>query len=62
MDWNGIDIIEGIKNGFERSMSNLFQVNDENTSFDYVMRVGFVLELGLLFLALRRKLERRFRH
>lgn len=62
INWDGIKVVEGIRLGFERAMSNFFQVNNESTFFDYIIRIGLVLELGLLFIALRRKFERRFRH
>ena len=47
---------------FEKTMSNLFQVNDKSIWFDYIMRVIYIILLGILFVALRRKLERRLRH
>lgn len=57
-----LDIVGGIRYGFERTMLNLFQVNGESIWFDFIVRAGFALELGLLLIALRRRLERRFRH
>jgi uncharacterized protein YjbI with pentapeptide repeats len=47
---------------FEKTMSNLFQVNDKSNWFDYIMRVIYIILLGVFFIAIRRKLERRFRH
>lgn len=56
------NFVERTKYSFEKTMSNIFQVNDESTWFDYIIRILLLIELGVFFIAIRRKLERRFRH
>lgn len=56
------NVIKGIKFAFERTMSDFFQVNSNSEYIDYLIRIASIIELGILFIALRRKLERQFRH
>ena len=60
MDQN--DYAKRIMSAFDKTMSNFFQVNTRSISFDYFIKIAVIIELGVLFIALRRKLERRFRY
>lgn len=44
------------------TFSNIFQVNKHSAIIDYFIRILSIFLLGVLFIALRRRLERRFRH
>ena len=55
MDQN--DYANRVVSAFDKTMSNFFQVNTKSISFDYFIRIAVIIELGVLFIALRIKLD-----
>ncbi len=56
------DFLQGLNQSGTRTLKDILQVNDDNNLIDYGIRIMSIPILGTLFIALRRKFERRFRH
>ncbi|WP_222424903.1 pentapeptide repeat-containing protein [Candidatus Nitrosocosmicus arcticus] len=59
---NGCSTYQRISEPIQSTLSDLFQTKSDNSILDFVIRVLSIPLLGTLFIALRRKFERRFRH
>ena len=61
-EWN--KILPSLESSFTRTLSVVspFFNLQENTIIDYILRILLIPILGMMFISLRRKLERRFRH